>query len=65
MPKAKLEVIVAKRKEAQKQINAIDQQAEAMKQQMMLEQTNAQEILGIGQQGYQMIDQALAQEAAG
>ena len=63
MPKAKLEVIIAKRKEAQKQINAINQQAEAIKQQMMLEQTNAQEILGIGQQGYQLIDQALAQEA--
>ena len=29
----------------------------------MLEQSNAQEIANIGQQGYQMIDQAMTQEA--
>lgn len=63
MPKAKLEIIMNKRKEAQKQINQLDQQAQEMKNMMMMEQTNAQEIANIGQQGYQMIDQAMMEEA--
>lgn len=63
MPKSKLEIIISKRKEAQKQINAYDQQAQQIRNQMMLEQSNAQEIANIGQQGYQMIDQAMTQEA--
>lgn len=63
MPKAKLEIIMNKRKEAQKQINQLDQQAQEMKNMMMMEQANAQEIANIGQQGYQMIDQAMMEEA--
>lgn len=63
MPKAKLELIVSRRKEAQKKINELDTKAQNIRNQMMVDQTNAQEIEAIGQHGYNMINNALAQEA--
>lgn len=63
MPKAKLEIIMNKRKEAQKQINAYDQQAQAMRNEAMMQQANAQEVASIGQEGYNLINQAMGNQA--
>jgi hypothetical protein len=46
MPKSKLETIVKKRKEAQERINALDMQGRAIKQQMLKQQTMAQDAVG-------------------
>lgn len=61
MPKVKLQNIIKKRKEAQQQIQAIDMQAEQLKQNAMNQSINAQEIGELGQQGAIMYDQALQQ----
>jgi len=58
MPKVKLEQILKKRKEAQKQIAAIEQQAMLMKNQTQLDIATSRDIEGIANQGYQMINQA-------
>lgn len=58
MPKTKLENILKKRKEAQKQIDAIEQQAMQMKNQMQMNMANSNEIENIAQIGNQMINQA-------
>ena len=61
MPKVKLQNIIKKRKEAQKQIQAIDMEAEQLKQNAMNQSINAQEIGELGQQGAIMYEQALQQ----
>ena len=58
MPKVKLEAILKKRKEAQEQIGAIEQQAMAMKQQAQMDAMNSSEIENIASQGNQLINQA-------
>jgi len=57
MPKTKLEKILKKRKEAQDQINQINQQAQLLQQQAMMNNANQQEINNIGQQGGNLINQ--------
>lgn len=64
MPKTKLENILRKRKEAQAQIQSIDAQAQQMKNAMMLQNNNAQEIENIGEQGNALINQYLDNQAA-
>ena len=63
MPKAKLEIIMNKRKEAQQRINQLDQQAQAVKNEAMMQQANAQEVASIGQQGYNLINHAIGNQA--
>lgn len=58
MPKVKLENILRKRKEAQAQINVLEQQATQMKMQAQREQANAMDIENIANIGNQMINQA-------
>ena len=58
MPKVKLEAILKKRKEAQDQIGAIEQQAMAMKQQAQMQAMDSNEIENIAAQGNAMINQA-------
>lgn len=62
MPKVKLQQIINKRKEAQKQINDIDMQAEQMKQDAMSQASNATAIADLGSAGASMYGQAV-QEA--
>ena len=59
MPKVKLENILKKRKEAQQQINILEQQAQTMKNQMQMQINNRNEIENIAAQGNQVINQAL------
>lgn len=59
MPKVKLENILKKRKEAQKQIDAIEQQAQLRKNQAQMQMNNQNEIENIATQGNQMIEQAM------
>ena len=58
MPKPKLEIIVKDRKEAQRQIAALEQQATQLKMQAQQEQANAMDIEGIANAGNQLINQA-------
>lgn len=58
MPKVKLENILKKRKGAQKQIAAIDEQANMMKQQAQRQVSDWQNIEAIDQVGQRMIEQA-------
>ena len=58
MPKTKLENIIKKRSEAQKQIDMIEQQAEQIKNSQQMQMVNANEIESIANQGNQMIEQA-------
>ena len=60
MPKVKLENILKKRKEAQQQINALDQQAEMMKNQAQMQIQNQSEIEQFASAGENMINQAVA-----
>lgn len=64
MPKVKLQNILNKRKKAQEQIQAIDAQVQQMKNAMMLQNNNAQEIENIGEQGNALINQYLDNQAA-
>lgn len=59
MPKTKLQNIIKKRKEAQQKIQAIDQQAEMMKQQATQRNMVASDIGNIAAQGEKLINQAL------
>ena len=58
MPKVKLENILQKRKEAQAQINMLEQQAIEMKMQAEQRQATAMDIDNIANTGYQMMNQA-------
>lgn len=58
MPKPKLEIIVKDRKEAQRQIAALEQQAAQLKMQAQQEQANAMDIEGIANAGNQLMNQA-------
>lgn len=58
MPKVKLENIVKKRQEAQKQIDALEEQAMQMKLQSQQGVANQMDIDNIANQGYQMINEA-------
>lgn len=64
MPKTKLENILKKRKEAQKQIETINRQAQQMKNQMQQEQANAMDIQSIANQGAEMMNQYLGNQVA-
>ena len=59
MPKVKLENILKKRKEAQQQIDAIEQQAQAMQNQAQMQMQNQSEIEQIANAGANMINQAV------
>ncbi len=59
MPKPKLEKIMKKRQEAQKQIDMLEQQAQVMKNQAQMQMNNQNEIEGIAQQGNQLMAQAM------
>jgi len=58
MPKTKLENILKKRKEAQKEIDNMEQQAMQMKNQMQLQMANRNEIENIANEGNNLINQA-------
>ena len=58
MPKPKLEIIVEDRKEAQRQIASLEQQAAQLKMQAQQQQANAMDIEGIANAGNQLINQA-------
>lgn len=60
MPKVKLENILKKRKEAQQQIDAIEQQAQIMQNQAQMQIQNQSEIEQIAGVGENMINQAVA-----
>lgn len=60
MPKVKLENILKKRKEAQKQIDALEEQAQIMKQQAQRQMADSNEIKGMANYGNQLIEQATA-----
>lgn len=57
MPKVKLENILKKRKEAQQQIDALEQQAQIMKNQSQMQMANSNDIEAIAQQGNELINQ--------
>lgn len=59
MPKPKLEKILRKRQEIQKQMNEIDEQVQQTKNQIQMQMFNRGEIENIAQQGNQMISQAM------
>lgn len=59
MPKVKLENILKKRKEAQQQIDMLDQQAMAMKNQAQKQMQDQSEIEQIANAGNNMIEQAI------
>lgn len=61
MPKTKLEKILNERKEKQAQINAIDMQAEELKDLGAAQVTDAQNLANIQDEGTSMMAQALAQ----
>lgn len=58
MPKVKLENILKKRQEAQRQINALEEQAEIMKIEAREQQANSMDIESMNQMGNQMINEA-------
>lgn len=58
MPKPKLENILKKRKEAQKQIDTMELQAMQMKNQMQMQIANRNEIESIANEGNKLINQA-------
>ena len=58
MPKPKIEIIVEDRKEAQRQIASLEQQAAQLKMQAQQQQANAMDIEGIANAGNQLINQA-------
>ena len=58
MPKTKLENILKKRKEAQQEIDAIQQQADMMKMQMQQQQANAMDIQQIAEAGNNLMETA-------
>ena len=58
MPKPKLEIIVEDRKESQRQIASLEQQAAQLKMQAQQQQANAMDIEGIANVGNQLINQA-------
>lgn len=60
MPKVKLENILKKRKEAQQQIDEIEQQAQVMQNQAQMQMQNQSEIEQIAGAGENMINQAVA-----
>lgn len=60
MPKVKLESILKKRKEAQEKINALEEEAEKMKMEAQIEQSNAMDIENMNQIGNELINQATA-----
>ena len=62
MPKTKLENIKKKRAQAQEQINRINEQAQLLQQQAMLNYSNQQEINNIGEQGEELINQYLGNQ---
>lgn len=59
MPKVKLENILRKRKEAQQQIEAINQQAQILKNNAQMQMNNANEIGAIGEEGNRIMQQAM------
>jgi len=59
MPKVKLEGILKKRKEAQEQINMMEQQAMFMKNQAQMQMQNQNEIENIANAGNNLINQAI------
>ena len=59
MPKTKLENILKKRKEAQQEIDAIQQQADMMKMQMQQQQANAMDIQQIAEAGNNLMETAV------
>lgn len=59
MPKVKLENILKKRKEAQQQIDMLEQQAMTMKNQAQMQMQNQNEIEQIANTGESMINQAI------
>ncbi len=59
MPKPRLEKIMRKRQESQKQIDSLEQQAMQMKQQAQMNMQNNSEIENIAQQGNQLIGQVM------
>ena len=61
MPKVKLENILKRRREKEKQINELEIQAEQMKNEAMQQNVNMQDINNLEQVGNQIIDQALPQ----
>lgn len=60
MPKIKLENILKKRRDAQQQINMIEQQAQMLRNQTEMDMNNRAEIESIAEQGNNVINQALA-----
>jgi len=60
MPKVKLENILKKRKEAQAQIDMLEQQASIIKNQSQMQMQNNNEIEQIASEGNNLINQALA-----
>lgn len=58
MPKVKLENILKKRKEAQQQIEVLNQQAQMMKNEVQMQMSDSNEIGMIAKQGQQLIEQA-------
>ena len=60
MPKTKLENILKKRKEAEKQISAIQQQADMMKMEAQQQQADAMDIQAMANAGNQMMEEATA-----
>ena len=63
MPKTTLENILEKRKQAQSQIDALDMGAQQMMNQMQQQSANAQEIQSIGNQGEEVINQMMDNQA--
>lgn len=63
MPKTKLEAILKRRQEKQNQINAINAEAQDLKNQLMSQQADMQDIQSIGQEGYNLINQAMGEQA--
>lgn len=61
MPKVKLQHIINKRKEAQQQIQAIDMEAEQMKQDAMMQANSANQVAELGDLGASMYEQAMSQ----
>lgn len=57
MPKVKLQNILKKRQEAQAQISQINEQAQLMQQQAMIQNSQQQEINGIAEQGNALMNQ--------
>lgn len=60
MPKTKLENILKKRKEAEKQINTIQQQADLIKMQAQQNQADALDIQAMANEGSRMMEEATA-----